>query len=761
MKNSFTRRDVLKAATAATISAGAATNNTKAQRAVNSAIPAGTVAGGAPEAETNLPWYRRLLVGMEVGPTGANDKDGIFYSRATGKDIVEHLLKAHVEYAVIFMKDQDFAYYHSQVVRPCPNLHGRDLLGEVLDAAKPHNLPIIAYFQIQYDTAAWQAHPEWRMKDVTGKDIPFRLCYNSDYLNYNKLVMAELLEYEIAGFHVDMLDYGFSPPYGCWCENCARVFRQQFNIDIPHPPKPSWDADWEKILEFRASSNTRFSQDLHSFVKSKRPEVAVDFNYHGYPPFSWIEGELPVRQALNGDFVTCEGLPWVFGHYNPSLLSLFIAGARLGGPTQIATSRSVYNYFDPTIRPVAEMEWEVLTYAAHATQCTVVDKVNYDGTLDSLAYERLGEVFKKVRDRSEYFKHSPVQEVGLYYSSRSRDWFAREAAPQYFAAFCGAHKALVQSHITLGMIMDENVSAERLSEFPVVYLPNTAILSEREINLFDEYVSGGGNLLVTGLSGLYDRYGNLQEQSSLAGLLGMKLVKPLLGHYGNYVRLPGDLSHGDGRVLLENIPPDWAALTFGPAAVFEATQAKTYGDLLVAFRSPLEPPIAPGATPEPNIAPFSACETVGPAIFVGQRGKGKTIYVPCCPDAALMSNFRIPENRHLIRNLVRFLNPQPRVKIQAPLNVEAVVNLDKSRGRLLVHLIGFSAPPTSTAAAFAHGKMVLPPEMEEPLTYEAQIQVRERFSQAQALSRDAKISVKGNQIRLGTSSVHEVVIIHL
>jgi hypothetical protein len=761
MKKSFTRRDILKAATAATISTGAATKNGRALTAANQAVPSGAVPVGAPGAESNLPWYRRLMVGIEVGPTAANDKDRIFYARATGKEIVERLVSARAQYAVIFMKDQDFSYYHSKVVRPCPNLHGRDLLREVLDEAQPHNLPIIAYFQIQYDTAAWEAHPEWRMKDVTGKDIPARLCYNSDYLKYNKQAMTELLEYEIAGFHVDMLDYGFGPPYGCWCENCGRLFQQQYNIEIPRPQKPSWDPDWEKILEFRASSNTRFSQDLHSFVKSKRPEVAVDFNYHGYPPFSWIEGELPVRQALNGDFVTCEGLPWIFGYYNPSLLALFIAGARLGGPTQIATSRSVYEYFDPTVRPVAEMEWEVLTYAAHGTQCTVVDKVNYDGTLDPLAYERLGQVFREVREKNEYFKHPPIQEVGLYYSSRSRDWFAREAAPKYFTAFSGAHKALVQSHITLGTIMDENVSAARLREFPVVYLPNAAILSEREINLFDEYVSGGGNLLVTGLSGLYDRYGNLQEQSSLAGLLGVRLVKPILGYPDNYVRLPGGLSQGDGRILLENIPPDWPALTWGPAAVFEATQAKAYGELLVAFRSPLEPPIVPGTAPEPPTFPLSAAETVGPAVFVGQHGKGKTIYVPCCPDASLMSNFRIPENRHLIRNLIRFLNPQPRVKVQAPLNVEVVLTHDEARGRLLVHLICFSAPATATAAAFARGKLVLPPQMEEPMTYETTIQISERFSKAQALSREAKISVEGNQIRLGTSSVHEVVIIHL
>jgi hypothetical protein len=754
MKNYFTRRDLLQATGAAAISL-----HTKPWKGRGWSSNLGASSTAAPRTEGTLPWYRRLMVGIEVGPTGANDKDAIFYSRAKGQEIVKNLVKAKAEYAVIFMKDQDFAYYNSRVVRPCPNLRGRDLLREVLDEARKHELPIIAYFQIQYDTAAWNAHPEWRMKDVTGNDIPGRLCYNSGYLEYNKQGIAELLEYEIAGFHVDMLDYGFGPPYGCWCGNCQTLFKKVYGIEMPRPEKPSWDEGWEKILEFRARSNSRFSQEIHSFVRSQKPAVAVDFNYHGYPPFSWIEGELPVMHAMNGDFVTAEGLPWIFGHYNPSLLSLFLAGARLGGPTQVATSRSVYDYFDPTIRPVAEMKWEVLTYAAHGAQCTVVDKVNYDGTQDPLAYERMGQVFGEVREKREYFNHKPIQEVGLYYSSRSRDWFAREAAPRYFAAFSGAHKALVQSHITLGMVMDENVSLERLREFPVVYVPNAAILSEKEIALFDEYAAGGGNLLFTGLSGLYDGYGRLQKESSLAPLVGTKLISPVLAYHDNYIRLPESLRGGDAGALLENIPPGWPALTWGPAAALEAVKAQSYGEILVAFRSPLAPSIVPGTAPEPPAAPLTADKSIGPAVFVKEHGKGRVVYVPCSPDAALMSNFRIPENRYLIRNLIRLLRPKPTVNVDAPLNVEAVVANDEARRRLLVHLICFSAPATATAAAFPHGKLVLPPMMEEPMAYDARVRVSRPFSKARAFSPDTKVEVKGDSIQVRTSAIHEIVII--
>ena len=78
---------------------------------------------------------------------------------------------------MVFMKDQNFAYYNSKLARKCPNLGERDLLRECVDAGANHGIPIIAYCQIQYDSAAWAAHPDWRMKDANGKEIHDRLCY--------------------------------------------------------------------------------------------------------------------------------------------------------------------------------------------------------------------------------------------------------------------------------------------------------------------------------------------------------------------------------------------------------------------------------------------------------------------------------------------------------------------------------------------------------------------------------------------------------
>jgi hypothetical protein len=701
-----------------------------------------------------------MLVGIETGPTGANDGDSIYMSRATGEEWVGHVARSQAEYSVVFMKDQNFAYYNSRAARKAPNLGDRDLLAECVAAGKRHGIPIVAYCQVQYDDSSWHAHPEWRMKDGTGADIGGRLCYNSGYIEAIKTFLGELMEYDVVGFHVDMLDFGFGKPYGCWCDACRKLFRDAYHIDMP--PGPTWDEAWEQMLQFRYDSNTRFCHEVREFVRSRKPHLSVDFNYHGYPPFSWEAGERPVQHAVLGDFVTAEGLPWIFGHTNVSLLPLFLQGAvhadgRSGAPdhpVQVATSHAVYVYHDYTIKPIAETKWEVMTYLAHGAQCTMVDKAFYDGTVDPIVYDRLAEVYGEARKKREYFQHPPLQEVGLYYSARSRDWYGREDRTRYYAAFVGAHRALVQAHVPLGMIHSETVSAERLRSFPIVYIPNAPVLTDPEIALLTDYVRDGGNLLVTGLTGIADRSGNLTDRCSISNLIGARLVRLMTEHHDNYIKLPRDPNPG-GAWLLPNIPPDWALLTYGPCAGFEPTTAQGFGELLIAHRS------LPGV---PNLwmNHMSPAESIGPAVLVNRLGKGAVVTVPASVDAAFADRFRSMEHRNLIANIVRHLNPSPPVVIEAPRNVETVVTQDAGGKRLLVQFLAWWAPPTADIGPFEQGRRVLPPVMEETFEYSASVIVNRPFHAARASRHRppeapaARVHVAGNKITLSTRAIHEV-----
>ncbi|MCL5071949.1 MAG: hypothetical protein M1308_13810 [Actinobacteria bacterium] len=158
---------------------------------------------------------------------------------------------------------------------------------------------------------------------------------------------------------------------------------------------------------------------------------------------------------------------------------------------------------------------------------------------------------------------------------------------------------------------------------------------------------------------------------------------------------------------------------------------------------------------------MSPDRVVGPAVLINMHGKGRVICVPCALDIAYAGNYRMPEHRFLIRNLIRFLNPTPIIQVKATLNVETVITHDMTNNRLLIHLLCFSAPATTSSAAFPNGRLVLPPVMEEPMQYKADISINTEFLKVTADNKETKISVSGNKVQLEASSIHEVVIIML
>lgn len=84
----------------------------------------------APAAEQ--PWFRRSLVGLEVGPTGSqfggSTNDTGFATRFNGRDIARATKASGAEYLVIWAREGDWAFYDSQLQPKPPGLGQRDVL---------------------------------------------------------------------------------------------------------------------------------------------------------------------------------------------------------------------------------------------------------------------------------------------------------------------------------------------------------------------------------------------------------------------------------------------------------------------------------------------------------------------------------------------------------------------------------------------------------------------------------------------------------
>jgi hypothetical protein len=710
------------------------------------------------------PWFRRSLVGLEVGPTGSqfggSTNDTVFAKRFNGRDIARATEASRGEYLVIWTREGDWAFYDSKLLPKPPGLGQRDVLREAVDEGRKLGLPIIAYCQVQYPSQTLREHPEWRAVDQDGKPIAGRVCYRSGYLDYMKTMVEEQLAYGIAGFHLDMVDQGFGPPYGCWCATCQKEFHAQYSQ--PMPKGVTWDDDWDRMLEFRYAGSERFEKGLTKHIRRINPRATVDYNYHGNPPFSWEVGQRPVQHAGNGDFVTGETGVWGFSALTVGLNAEFYKAATPGLPFQIAMQRGVRMYHDQTTRPLNDLRWELFTLLSHGGFVTLVDKTAFDGGLDPQAYERFGSAFKEVHTKRAHFQHTPVYEVGLYYSSRTRDWFGRDKPADYFQSFQGAHKAMVYEHIPWGVVLDENVSLDTLQKFPVVMLPNVAIVSEKEVALFRQYVDAGGKLIVTGISGTRGPRGEPHSQSALNELMGAKFMGEL-DSTDNWVRLRTP-PKAEMETLFQNIPharhrnesagriESVPFLVRGPAVVYEPTTATPVGELLKPHRSTLH-----SENRYNKDWPMSADATVGPAILLNHIGKGSVLTFAASPDWATASDHHLTETRKLLANAVRLLSPTQRLVIEAPTTVQTVVTHEPATRTLRVHLLGYNAPPQTTPAK--DRPYVLPVPIEDAPMYRVRITTREPLKSVKALNRSTQLNRRGNLVDAVVNDIHEVLLL--
>jgi hypothetical protein len=697
-------------------------------------------------------WYESLVSGIHLD-YHFPEWDPYIISAADGAGIIRKIAQTKADMVVVYSKcHYGNAYYNTQIGHKHINLGEKDLLREWVTEARRQKLTVLAYYSVDRDAWAGRQHPSWRMKDADGTAVDEDryppewaamgfLCYNSPYRDYVRQQVEEILQYQIDGFHFDMLWFGHSGKV-CYCEYCRKLFREEYGIEMP--VEPSWNDAWRKFLQFRYDSNARFCEELSQFIRRRSPNVSIMYNYHGTPPNSWQEGMLPVKHRLNSDYGTGEGYPMRFGHHYASFMACFLANVKPGTPWQGVTSRYTRNMSDKTVRPLADMDYEMMTYVSHGGMPLIVDTPEDDGnTLDPVAYERFAILFKEVKDKAQYFGHEHLRQVGLYFSAKTRDWYGREDPQRYFQAFVGAHRIMVESHIPVAFVFDEDVTLERLREFPLIYLANTAILSSSEIELFRRYVSEGGRLIATLDTSRFDSDEELSE-FGLSNLLGVHF-KGKTEFKSNFFRMPEGFASQGFR-------PDWDIFLYGPNNVVEVSDGSAYGELKLAFHD-RGPHTHIGHAPQ-----NSPWKLVGPGLVRRRLGHGETAYLPFSPEAMYMSDSPLPEHRMLVRNLVTSMLPAPLVSVWAPLNVESVITTDQKNNRYIIHFVAFLGVRDAHSTATNQS---LVPLMEEMWRYRARIQVEGQVRHASALSSRSEVREIERGVQLDTGEIHEAVIVDL
>src|SRR5215471_6431501 len=100
----------------------------------------------------------------------------------------------------------------------------------------------------------------------------------------------------------------------------------------------------------------------------------------------------------------------------------------------------------------------------------------------------------------------------------------------------GMYNALIEARMTFEMLHDRTL--DTASRFKLLLLPNIAALSSEQCGQIRRFVEGGGSILATYQTSLYDENGEPRSDFGLADVFGVRWRKTLDGPIPNsYLRM--------------------------------------------------------------------------------------------------------------------------------------------------------------------------------------------------------------------------------
>jgi hypothetical protein len=462
-------------------------------------------------------------------------------------------------------------------------LAGRDLVGEIVQAARDRGLSVVAYYSAVYNNAAFLDHPDWRIVPVQGERVYEAsrygtCCPNSPYRDFAVAQTEELCRRHVFdGIFFDMLFW----PYACFCPHCRQRFLDEEGARIPEV------IDWHNpVWMLFQRARERWMKELAGLltaaVRRVRPGMTAT---HQLSPVlhDW-------RTAMPYDLT--EECAYASGDfYGPpahqSLACKIFAALSVTKPFEFMTSRCVDLWDHVTMKSEAKMAMQAFLAPAHAAGFMFIDAIDPDGTIHDAVHERMGRVFSQVAPYEKFLGGELAADVAIYVSSESRFTFRANGTPlrtldaradnmtagsglPHLDAAIGAGRALQEDHIPYVVVTRRNLAT--LGRYRVVILPNVLVLADKEIAAVRAFVAAGGALYASGYSSLVADYGTPRSDFGLGDVLGVSAAE-MMDHALVYfspqdkafaadIQPQTHLIHRGGWIAVKNQSARvWAALT--------------------------------------------------------------------------------------------------------------------------------------------------------------------------------------------------------
>jgi hypothetical protein len=664
-----------------------------------------------------VPWYKRAL---RWGQTNITEIDPTRYDIAWWR---EHWRRTRVQ-GVIFNAGGIVSYYYPSsfpLTHYAQHLDGRDLFGELVEAARQEGLAVLARMDSnRIHPPLYQAHPDWAALDASGS--PYRAgelyvaCVDSPYYQeYLPGVLREIAaRYHPDGF-TDNSFSGLGRNAISYSIHAARRFKALTGLDLP--ARVDWDdpvyrrwirASYERRLEIW-EINTAAAREAGGPECLWIGMVSGDVTGQG-ANFRDLAGIAARAELLMVDY---QSRPEVGGFTQNSETGLLLHNL-LGWDKSLIESMAMYEHAHPRpFRVASKPEPEARLWALEGFAGGIHPWWHHIGAYheDRRQYRTAEPLFRWHEQNQEYLvNRRPVAPVGVVWSQVNCDFYGRDAAAERVEQpWQGFTRALLRARIPYQPVHADAISrdADRLS---MLALPNLGIITESQADAVRTFVEKGGSLIASGEAGCYDEWGDRRPDPALWDLLGVRPATT--GPRDGLATDPGEKSDGWSsfeRHTYLRLSPELRAGVYGPRTGQEpAIRGKRHAVLdgfeetdLLPFGGRLQLVEAePGAVvpmtyvpPFPVYPPETAWMRTPSSHYPGLvlrelPSAARTAYLAADLDRCYALN-PLPDHAHLLANLVRWA-----ARDSLPLEVSGPGLLDcrlyRQPGRLVLHLVNLT-----------------------------------------------------------------------
>jgi Hypothetical glycosyl hydrolase 6/Beta-galactosidase trimerisation domain len=555
-------------------------------------------------------------------------------------------------------------------------LGDKDVFGYLVAGCRKQNMAVIARVDphcIRNDAAA--AHPEWVAVDAQGQKAR-HMVMSDRWLTcalgpYNFEFMPKVLREIVTRYGIDAFFANrWSGHIVCYCDSCKAEFKSAVGLDAP---LNSQQCGWAEFERWRRERLFKVWDVWDAAVHEVNPAVCCLMNKGGVHESEMTQiGQRAEMVAADRQGRSAASVPpWMAG-WNAKVFRSVMADKPVAGITSVGGDDA--HRWKDSVQSAAELRLWTLECIANGIRPWVV---KFCGTLYDRRWVPVVEDVYNWHAKNQRFlidRHN-LARVAVVWSPQTSAAIGNDKTE---ASQMGVYHALVEARIPFDMVYDQLLDAEHLDRFKLLILPNVAALSDRQCEQLRQFVDGGGSVVATFETSLYDEAGKKRANFALADLFGVAFAGKTESFVKNsYINIEHDTKHpilqgfdDAGRMIntigYVDVKPIAA---FGPPPL---TRVPSYPDL------PME-----------DVYPRESKTDVA-EVYLREVGKGRVAYLPGDIDRTFWEVLD-PDHGRLIANATRWaLNEPDIVSISGPGVLD--INVWENDDSLSLHLVNLTNP---------------------------------------------------------------------